>query len=177
MSGRNLIVGVVGLTVGASHTKDYANSDSVKEIVLCDVNESRLSEVSDQYKISKTYTDFNKMLKEEELDAISLAVPNHMHMPLAIRAIETGVHVLCEKPMARNTAEAREMLDAARTHNKKLMINFNQRFQPECQALKSVIDEGMLGEIYYVRTIWQPDEVCRGGIRFQPEKKHAVAEQ
>jgi len=148
-------VGVVGLTVGASHVKDYANSDTVKEIVLCDVNEAKLQEVGDKYNISKKYTDFDKMLKEEELDAISLAVPNFLHMKLAVQAMEAGVHVLCEKPMARNAAEGIKMLEAAQKHNKKLMINFNQRFQHVCQTLKSVIDEGKLGDIYYVRTVWQ----------------------
>jgi predicted dehydrogenase len=155
MSSRKLKVGVVGLTIGASHAKDYANSDSVEEIVLCDVNESRLKETGDKYNITKKYTDFDKMLKEENLDAVSIAVPNNMHMPLAIRAMEAGAHVLCEKPMARNTAEAKKMLEAAQKYNKKLMINFNQRFLQECQALKSVIDDGKLGEIYYVRTVWQ----------------------
>lgn len=155
MSNRKLKVGVVGLTVGASHVKDYANSDTVCEIVLCDTNESRLNDVGDTYNISKKYTDFDKMLKEENLDAISLAVPNFLHMTLAIQAMEAGVHVLCEKPMARNAVEARKMLEASQMHNKKLMINFNQRFQQECQTLKSVIDEGKLGDIYYVRTLWQ----------------------
>ncbi|MZQ85501.1 gfo/Idh/MocA family oxidoreductase [Paenibacillus sp. 5J-6] len=176
MSNRKLRVGVVGLTVGASHVKDYASSDTVKEIVLCDVNELRLKEIGDKYNISKKYTDFDKMLKEENLDAISLAVPNFLHMRLSIQAMEAGVHVLCEKPMARNAAEGRKMLDASQKHNKKLMINFNQRFLHECQMLKSVIDEGKLGDIYYVRTLWQRrrgvpwwyplssgKEVCGGG--------------
>ncbi|WP_256865230.1 Gfo/Idh/MocA family protein [Paenibacillus sp. 32352] len=78
--------------------------------------------------------------------------------------------------MARNEAEARSMLEASQKHNKKLMINFNQRFQQECQTLKSVIDEGKLGDIYYVRTVWQRrrglpwwyplssgKEICGGG--------------
>ncbi|WP_079908866.1 Gfo/Idh/MocA family protein [Paenibacillus sp. 32352] len=97
MSSRKLKVGVVGLAVGASHVKDYAKSDTVQEIVLCDVNESRLHEIGDKYNISKKYTDFDKMLKEEKLDAISVAVPNFLHMPFAIRAMEAGAHVLCEK--------------------------------------------------------------------------------
>jgi predicted dehydrogenase len=176
LSNRKLKVGVVGLTVGASHVKDYASSDTVKEIVLCDVDESRLKEIGDKYNIIKKYTDFDKMLKEENLDAISLAVPNFLHMRLSIQAMEAGVHVLCEKPMARNAAEGKKMLEAAQKHNKKLMINFNQRFLHECQTLKSVIDEGKLGDIYYVRTLWQRrrgvpwwyplssgKEVCGGG--------------
>ncbi|BFT74556.1 Gfo/Idh/MocA family protein [Paenibacillus sp. P36] len=155
MSDRKLRVGVVGLTVGASHVKDYASSESVQEIVLCDLNESKLKEIGDKYNISKRYSDFEKMLKEENLDAISLAVPNFLHMKLSIQAMEAGVHVLCEKPMARNADEGRGMLAASIKHNKKLMINFNQRFLQECQTLKSVIDEGKLGDIYYVRTLWQ----------------------
>lgn len=151
---KRLRVGVVGLKVGKSHLADYAASKSVEEIVACDVNEQELAEVCGKYSIEKSYTDFAAMLAKEKLDAVSIALPNKLHMPMAIQALEAGCHVLCEKPMARTAAEAEKMLAASRRCGKKLMINFNQRFIPEVQAYKDLIDSGMLGEIYFARTEW-----------------------
>lgn len=154
MREKKLRVAVTGLSAGACHVADYAAGSSVEELILCDISEKKLEELGGQYHISKRYTDFSAMLEKEKPDAVSLAVPNYLHMPLAVQALEHGCHVLCEKPMARTAQEAAVMAEAARKSGKMLMINFNQRFQPDCRALKRVIDEGLLGEIYYVRTLW-----------------------
>jgi len=154
MSKEKLRVGVVGLTVGSVHVADYMASGSVEELVICDMNETKLNETGDKHGIKKRYTDFTKMLDAEKLDAVSIAVPNKLHMPLTMQAIDAGCHVLCEKPLSRNAAEAEKMLHAARAHGKKLMVNFNQRFDPVHQALKTMIDVGQLGDIYFARTLW-----------------------
>lgn len=153
--GRKLKVAVVGLTIGAGHVSNYAASESVEEILICDVDESKLNSVGEKFGVSKRYTDYDQMLREGKPDAVSVAVPNHLHLPFTCKALKAGAHVLCEKPMARNTQEAAEMLKAAQQYDRKLMINFNQRFLKESQALKAVIEQGRLGEIYYVRAIWQ----------------------
>ena len=154
MQKQKLRIAVTGLSAGACHVADYAACSSVEELILCDVSEKKLEEVGEQYHIEKRYTDYTAMLNEEKPDAVSLAVPNYLHMPLAVQALEHGCHVLCEKPMARTAAEAGIMKDAASRSGKILMINFNQRFQPDCRALKKVIDNGLLGDIYYIRTLW-----------------------
>jgi len=152
---RKLKAAIVGLKTGASHTANYVESNYVGEVAICDTNEVKLNEVGEKYNIAKRYTDYDCMLAEEKPDIVSVTVPNFLHMPFTVKALEAGAHVLCEKPMARNTSEAGEMLRVAKQRGKKLMINFNQRFQKEVMALKSVIDSGGLGDIYFVRTVWQ----------------------
>lgn len=152
---KRLRAAVVGLSVGLYHALDYLKSTSVEEVIICDTNAQRLQEVGEEYGIAKRYTDFSEMLTRERPDVVSLAVPNFLHCPLAIEAMEHGCHVLCEKPLARTAAEAQRMVDAMERTGKRLMVNLNQRYLPECRALKALIDEGALGEIYYIRTVWQ----------------------
>ena len=174
MKAGKLKVGVVGLKVGNSHVTDYLASPDVAEVVLCDINENTLKTVGERHGIGKRYGSFTDMLARETPDAVSIAAPNKMHMPLTIQALEAGCHVLCEKPMARTAAEAADMIDAARKHRRKLMINFNQRFEPHHRAMKSIIESGRLGDIYFVRTTWHrrrgvprwytlTRDVCGGG--------------
>lgn len=155
MSDKKLRVAVTGLSVGQMHLLDYMASRSVEELIICDTDAKKLNETGDKYNIQKRYTDFSEMLSKERPDAVSLAVPNFLHMPMSIQAMKSGAHVLCEKPMGRNANEAREMKSAAEKCGKVLMINYNQRFMPACRALKNIIDSGVLGHIYYIRTVWQ----------------------
>ena len=94
------------------------------------------------------------MLAQHELDAISNATPNVFHAPYTISALKRGLHVLCEKPMAISVKEAESMLAAARKSGKNLMINFSYRFSPMSYALKSQVDAGVIGDIYFGRTVW-----------------------
>jgi predicted dehydrogenase len=75
-------------------------------------------------------------------------------MPLTLAALEAGCHVLCEKPMAMNSREARRMLAAARKARRRLMINFSFRFTEQSWALKKQVDSGLLGQVYFARTVW-----------------------
>jgi predicted dehydrogenase len=155
MNHDKLRVGVVGLMVGDGHVSDYIASASVEELVICDMNQQRLKEIGDKHGVKRRYADFVEMLDKEKLDAVSIALPNKLHMPMTIQALEAGCHVLCEKPMARTAAEAEKMAAAAKRAGKKLMINFNQRFHPLHQAMKGLVDAGKLGEIYFARTLWR----------------------
>ena len=78
--------------------------------------------------MSRRYPLGEQMLQEESLDIVSVAAPNSLHKPLTLAALEAGCHVLCEKPMALNAAEAWAMLATANTVGKRLMINFSHRF-------------------------------------------------
>jgi predicted dehydrogenase len=151
---KKLKVAVAGLKTGSSHVRDYLTNGAVGEVVICDTNIERLNEAGDRFGIAKRYADYRMMLSEEKPDAVSVAVPNFLHMPFSVNAMEAGAHVLCEKPMARNADEARVMLECSGKTGKKLMIHFNQRFQREVRVLKSAIDRGDLGEIYFARTMW-----------------------
>lgn len=95
---------------------------------------------------AKGYTDYKKMLKEEELDAVVVCGPNHLHAPMAIAAFKAGRHVLVEKPMATTRAEAKRMIAAAKQARKYLMIGMNQRLMAPHVKAKEVLDSGRVGK-------------------------------
>jgi predicted dehydrogenase len=91
-----------------------------------------------------------------------IALPNHLHAPVAIQAMEAGKHVLVEKPIARNSAEALAMIEARDRTGKTLMVGMNQRFSPKRAALKQLIEEGELGDVYYAKAWWRRRRVGAG---------------
>ena len=154
MERRKLRVGVVGLGMGKGHIKGYKAHPGCEVAAICDVNTEALERVRKEFEIQSTYTDAGKMFKEAGLDAVSIATPNVFHAPLTIAALKAGLHVLCEKPMAMTVAESLEMEKTAKKAKKNLMINFSYRFSPMSFALKQQVDKGVVGDIYFGRTVW-----------------------
>ena len=150
----NLKVGVIGLGMGRWHVEAFSAHPRAEVVAIADPDTGRLAELGDKHSIAGRYTYAEEMLANETLDIVAVATPNKFHKPLTIAALEAGAHVLCEKPMAMNAAEAREMLTASKTADKRLMINFSYRFTPEAARLKQEVDSGTLGDIYYARTEW-----------------------
>ncbi len=151
-----LKAGVIGLGMGMGHLQGYLSHPDVEVTAIADARGDRISALAASCPEfhGKTYTNGMEMIKAEKLDIVSIAVPNFLHKDLTVAALEAGANVLCEKPMAMNTAEAEEMLAAARRYGKKLGINFSFRFTPQSRAMKDLVDAGTLGEIYYGRSVW-----------------------
>ena len=157
-------VGVIG-TGGISgvHLGGYSRNPDVEIYALCDINEKNLAKRAEEYKVSRTFTDYREMLALKELDAVSVCTWNSAHAECAIAALRAGKHVLCEKPMALNTAQAQEMEKAAKENGKLLMIGFVRRFGNDCAVLKDFIDSGSFGEIYYAKAQYLRRKGCPGG--------------
>ncbi len=151
---KKLKVAVIGLGMGRAHLNGFKNHDGCEVVALSDINEQRLKDVGDQHGIEGLYTDYKKMLKKEKPDIVSVATPNFLHKPITIDCFKAGAHVLCEKPMAMNAKEGRAMLAAAKKYKKRLMINFSFRFKEQSWAVKKQVEAGMLGDIYFGRTVW-----------------------
>jgi predicted dehydrogenase len=149
-----LRVGVIGLGMGRFHIANYQTHPDAEVVAIADTDEKRLAEVGDKYGVPGRYTVAEEMLAHEHLDVVSVATPNKFHKPLTIAALEAGCHVLCEKPMAMSALEGREMIAAAHRAGKRLMINFSYRFSEQSMALKEQVESGILGDVYYARTIW-----------------------
>ncbi len=147
-------VGVIGLGIGRHHIRGYQTHPAAEVVAIADLDEARLDEIGAQYDVDKRYTSGEQMLEQGGLDVVSVATPNKFHKSLTVAALEAGCHVLCEKPMAMSANEAREMLAAAEKADKRLMIDFSYRFSEQSQALKAQVDAGVLGEVYFARTLW-----------------------
>jgi len=149
-----LKVGVVGLGMGRCHAQVCAALPDVQLKALCDASPERLAAVAAEFDVKGTYKDFNTMIEQGDLDAVVIALPNHLHADFSIRALRRGLHVLVEKPIATNVQDAEAMLQASREADRVLMVGFNQRFAPLHQTAGRFIRQGSLGRIYYAKTNW-----------------------
>ena len=154
MSDKKLRIGVIGVGMGNAHIHGYRQHPSAEVVALADLDANRLEAVANQVGVAKRYTSVAKMLAKEKLDIVSVATPNKFHMPLTLQALQAGCHVLCEKPMAMNADEARKMLAAAKKARRRIMVNFSFRFTEQSWALKRQVDAGVLGDVYFARTVW-----------------------
>ncbi len=155
MSERKLRAGVIGLGVGRAHAKGYIASPDAELVALCDANTERLNQYAAEWNIDGRYSDYHTMFREAQLDVVSIGLPNALHAEASIAALEAGVHVICEKPMATTSAEARAMLAAARQHNRQLMVCYNYRYRSDSQWMRRVIQSGRLGQVHHVAVSWR----------------------
>jgi predicted dehydrogenase len=152
--------------VGCGAVANWAHAPAFKTIkdatmVACsDKDAERAKAFAQKWDIPRHYSSYKKMIEEESLDVVSICTPNYTHKEVTLLALEAGINVLCEKPMAMNAGEAREMLEASRRSKGLLTIAHQHRFTREAQALKRFIEEGELGEIYFVRS----QALCRRSI-------------
>jgi len=142
------------------HIRGYKAQGECDVVALCDPDTRRLKEIADQFEIPRRYENYDEMLKTENLDVVSVCTPNAYHSEMAIAAMKAGAHVHCEKPMAMNSDQARNMIRARSDTGKVLMIGFQRRFGNEAQYLKRFIDSGAMGQIYHAKATW----VRRRGI-------------
>jgi predicted dehydrogenase len=155
MSNRKLRAGIIGLGVGQSHAKGYLSSPQAELIAVCDANETRLNDWASKWDISGRYTDYQQMLDEADLDIVSVCLPNAMHAKATIDALDSGVHVVCEKPMAQTVSEAEQMIEAAERNHRRLMVAYNYRYRPDSQWMYRMVQSGKLGTIYHVSASWR----------------------
>jgi len=147
-------VGVIGLGMGQGHLKHYEGNANAEVVALCDIDRERLDQVLEDRTAVKGFTDYKEMLNLKDLQAVSVALPNFLHAPVTMDALQAGKHVMCEKPMAMNAAEAEEMKAAAEKAGKLLMMHFNMRYMSTAATLKPIIEAGTLGDIYHVTTTY-----------------------
>ena len=148
-----LTVGVVGLGLGRHFVDACARSESVRRVVVCDLDADRREEIRDAYPaVAQGYASIEEMLEQEQLDAVCIVTPDHLHRPHATLCLEAGCHVLMTKPLATNLEDGRAIVRAAEGTGKRLMVAHERRFRACYRALKSLLDEGALGEVILVQS-------------------------
>ena len=147
-----LRVGVIGVGgISEMHIGGYKANPNVEIVAFCDINEQRLKEKGEKHGVTHLYTDVNDMVKNEQLDAVSVCTWNCAHAKCTIAALNAGMHVLCEKPMAMNAQEAQDMMAAAEKSGKLLMVGFVRRYGNDMDVLQDFIRSGYFGELYYAK--------------------------
>lgn len=133
------------------HLPEYEANPKVEIVAVCDIVPERVAETAEKYG-AEAFTDYQELLEQVKPDVVSVCLPNYLHAPVSIAALNAGAHVLCEKPMATSYEEGLAMIAAAKTNDRRLMIAHNQRFVPSHQKAKELIEAGELGKIYSFRT-------------------------
>jgi predicted dehydrogenase len=147
-------IGIIGCGVGRFHAREYASMDDVELVALAGLDQERCREIAGQHNIPRIYRDYTELLAQPDVDGVSVCVPNHLHAPVTIAALEAGKHVLIEKPLATTVAEGEAMAEAAARAGCVLMVAFNYRFRTDSLTLKRHIEAGNLGKVYFVHTGW-----------------------
>ncbi len=140
-----LNVGVIGVgSMGMSHARVF--SEIANLVAVSDPSPEKLSEVTDRFNC-KGYSDFEKMLKEADIQAVSIATPTVFHTKTALRCIEAGLHVLIEKPIADTMENGNKILEAAEGTDKITAVGMVERHNPVVNFTKDVLKKGIIGEI------------------------------
>ncbi|MDB6156019.1 MAG: Oxidoreductase domain protein, partial [Chthoniobacteraceae bacterium] len=145
------IVGCGGITL-QNHLPGFALCHETSVVALCDNNPAILEQARQATGITVTSTRYEEVIARDDVDAVVIATPNLFHPPIALAAIANGKHVMCEKPLAINLADARAMADAAEAAGVRHMTAFTYRFVPAMRYLAHLIAEGGLGEPYHYRS-------------------------
>lgn len=145
-------VGIIGSGfIADHHVYSYRQLPNVEIVGMSSLIDKQAKELMEKYQIeTDLYKDYKELLKLD-CDAISICLPNFIHKEVALDVLESGKHALVEKPLARNPEEGAEMLDAAKSANKKIFYCENNMYAPTFSKVKEVIEEGALGQIYMGR--------------------------
>ena len=154
MTQEQVRVGVIGCGAGIFHLEGYSADPRVKIVALAGLDTDRCEMLAKRFAVPQVYREYQELLAQDDIDAVSIAVPNFLHKPVAIAALEAGKHVLIEKPLARHTDEGREMVEAAKRTGKILAVSFQRRTRHDVEIVRDQISSGALGRVYYSRAFW-----------------------
>ncbi len=158
-------VGIIGAGfMGKAHSNAYLNlakffplKEKPAMKIACDTDEPRLKQFTENWGWEKYVTDYKKMIQSGEIDLLDISTPNISHKEIALMAAEKGIHIACEKPLAMNPDEAREMVTAVKEANIVNMVCFNYRRVPAIALAKQIIGEGRIGDIFHIRAVYLQD--------------------
>ncbi|MGO4182928.1 Gfo/Idh/MocA family protein [Paenibacillus sp. TAF43_2] len=156
MNKGKLKIGIIGCggIANQKHMPSLAKLSHMGDMVaFCDVIEEKAQKAAQDFgsEGAKVYVDYKKLLEDESIDVVHVLTPNLQHSYITVDALEAGKHVMCEKPMAINSIEAKKMVDAAKRTGKKLTIGYQNRFRNDSQILHKACREGDLGDIYMTK--------------------------
>jgi predicted dehydrogenase len=149
-----LRIGVIGCGAGIFHLEGYAEEPRAKVVAIAGLDTDRCESLSQQFDVPRVYRDYQDLLAQDDIDAVSVAVPNILHLPVALAAFEAGKHVLIEKPLSRNAEEGVRMVEAAKEHDRLLGISFQRRTRHDVKLLHDAVANGEFGRIYYSKAWW-----------------------
>lgn len=146
-------IGVIGTSWWADlgHLLNLASDERAQVVALCGRNPERAQAMASKYAIPQLFTDYRAMLAEADVQAVFIVSPDDEHFPMAMTALDRGLHVLCEKPLAVTADQARQMVERAEAMGVRHMTHFNWRWMPHYRYLRDLIGQGVLGRLYHAQ--------------------------
>ena len=142
-------VGMIGAgSISANHLKSYAANPNAEVVAIADLNVDLAKAKAAEYNIPKYCADYKEILRDDTIEAVSIATPTFTHCQIVLDALASGKHVLCEKPPVLNAEQAEQCAEAAIKSGRKLMYGFVRRFSPHIDYLMEFKEKGGFGEIY-----------------------------
>lgn len=149
-------IGIIGLGGIAQlvHLPLLSKLPNVEVVGAAEINKNRLKIVGEKFQIKNCYTDYHEMINNCKMDAVIIATPTNTHTEIALECIDNKKHVLIEKPAARTLKETKEIYSAALKNEIMAMVGMNLRFRPDAMLMKSLVNSGELGELFYIKCGW-----------------------
>jgi predicted dehydrogenase len=146
-------IGVVGVGAIAqlAHIPVLSKMRGAQLVALCDNDRPKARSLADRFGVPDVFTDIEDLLEFDELDAVIISTPSHLHEPHVLSALQAGVHVLCERPLALTSRGVERLLSAAQRAERKVAAALNHRFRSDVQALDRFLRGGELGRLTGVR--------------------------
>jgi xylose dehydrogenase (NAD/NADP) len=144
-------------------------SPKVDLVGVASRDQQRAEEYAKQWDIPRAYGSYEALLADPEIEAVYISLPNNMHCEWSIKSVEAGKHVLCEKPMTRKTSEVEEAFDAAEQAGRLLSEAFMYRHNPQTKRLMQLVNEGAIGELRVVRSVFSYSLYDEENIRLRTE--------
>jgi UDP-N-acetylglucosamine 3-dehydrogenase len=160
VSGKKVRVAIVGAggIAETAHIPAYLSNEYSEVTAIVDSNDKQLKKITRKFKVKKTFSSVDDLLDSEEIDAMSICTPPNTHANIALKGLQHGVHILCEKPMATDIDDGKQMATLSKQNKLVLMVGFHRRFIQNYQNAKKHILNGSLGHVYYVEDQWiQPN--------------------
>ena len=149
-------IGIIGLGGIAQlvHLPNLAKNNSVNVTAVAEINKNRLNTIADKYSIKERYKDYKELLAKSDVEAVIIATPTNTHKDIAIDCIKAKKDILIEKPLALTYAETKDIMNIAKKYKQKVMVGMNLRYRPDAMLLRSVINSGEIGELFYLKCNW-----------------------
>ncbi len=162
-----------GAIVQVAHLPVLRKTKAVELVALCDSDLVKARALAERSGIPNVYDDFEDLLQHEQLDAVLIATPNHLHESHILAALSAGLHVLVEKPMALTAAGAQKVIRAADKRGRVVMVGMTHRYRPDVQAVRSFVQAGELGEISSARASWHLARPSRAALGWRQKRSEA----
>ena len=168
-----LRVGIIGsgAIVQVAHLPTLRKMKSVDVRAVCDTDLPKARAIADRFGIKNAFDDIEDLLGSEELDALVLCTPNHLHESHILAALSAGRHVLVEKPLALTSASAQKIARAAEKSDKVVLVGMNHRYRPDVQLVRSFVQSGELGTVDSVRGSWHVFRASRAQLGWRQKRE------